>query len=194
MRMRTTRHRRRQLCRRRRRRTPSASTSRACSARRSAPPVQGALNAASANPGPDVVRIGARAEPYEGPFTYDEYAFNPVQIIGDGVGATVPAATSPRARPATRQGRIEGRGRHAAPPPGETQSQSAGFELDGADAENVEVRDTGQQSGAVGVLTKADADIRNLVVDMSAGLAVSAGGRPAGHDHPRCDTVRNQRG
>jgi PKD domain len=148
--------------------------------------VQGALNAASANPGPDVVRIGARAEPYEGPFTYDEYAFNPVQIIGDGVGATVLAATShePALRLAKGASKVSGVTLVAAPP-GETQSQSAGLELDGADAENVEVRYTGQQSGAVGVLTKADADVRNLVVDMSAGLAVSA------EDGPQGTTIRD---
>jgi hypothetical protein len=137
--------------------------------------VQGALDAAAANPGPDVVRIGARAEPYEGPFTYDEYAFNPVQIIGDGVGATVLAATShePALRLAKGASKVTGVTLVAAPP-GDTQSQSVGLELDGGDGENVAVRYTGQQSGAVGVLTKGDSDIRNLVVDMSVGLAVSA--------------------
>jgi hypothetical protein len=56
--------------------------------------VQDALVAAAQNPGPDVVRIGARAEAYEGPFSYDEPAFNPVQIIGD------PAKPCSLARPA----------------------------------------------------------------------------------------------
>ena len=56
--------------------------------------VQDALVAAAQNPGPDVVRIGTRAEAYEGPFSYDEPAFNPVQIIGGGPGQTVLAGTA----------------------------------------------------------------------------------------------------
>ena len=58
------------------------------------PTVQEALDAAAQHAGPDVVRIGARSEPYTGAYSYDEPAFDPVQIIGDGSGVTTLAAPS----------------------------------------------------------------------------------------------------
>ncbi len=51
------------------------------------PTVQQALTSAAGTPGPDVIRIGASATPYVGPFAYT--SADPVTIEGAGQGATV---------------------------------------------------------------------------------------------------------
>jgi hypothetical protein len=143
--------------------------------------VQGALDAAEQNPGLDVVRIGASSDPYQGPFSYDPSVYNPVEVVGDGIGETVLAASSPA--PALHLGgagsKVSG-ATFVVQPPVQDGSLSIGLELDGADASSVSVLYTGEVFGAIGVLTTDDADIRNLVVDMTAGRAVKADGGPQG--------------
>lgn len=139
--------------------------------------VQDALVAAAQNPGPDVVRIGARAEAYEGPFSYDESAFNPVQIIGDGPGQTVLASSSSDPVLSLGQGGSKVSGVTFRP----WASGGVGLELLGGDAEDVSVEfDGALYLNPIGVVTRHDAELRNITVDMSAGTGVQVQNGPQG--------------
>jgi PKD domain len=143
--------------------------------------VQDALDAASANPGPDVVRIGARAEPYQGPFTYDEFTYNPVQIVGDGTGETVLVGTS--SDPALRLGQAGSEVSGLTIRIGVFSGGAigpVGLELSGAVARNVSVVDSGLALATTGVVTMHDAGLRAVTVDMSGGVGVEATNGPQG--------------
>jgi hypothetical protein len=142
--------------------------------------VQSALDAAAQNPGLDIVRIGASPQPYEGSFVYHEQAFNPVQIIGAGPGNTLLAATS--SSPALSLGGAGSKvsGVTFRPQP-DANALGVGLELIGADAEDVSAVFEGPSSlSPIGVVTRQDAELRNLSVDMSTGLGVQATDGPQG--------------
>lgn len=148
--------------------------------------VQEALDAAEQNPGPDVVRIGARAEPYEGPFTYDGFAYNAVEIIGDGPGQSVlKGGIGPDYTLGLGEGSkvsdltVRPRLHNGGP------IEPVGLQLDGADAENVHVVHPPASGPATGIVTTHDAELRGVTVDISGGTAVIA------HDGPQGTTLRD---
>ena len=143
--------------------------------------IQAALDAAAAHDGLDIVRIGSRPEPYQGPFTYDEPAFNPIQIIGDGPGQTVLAGAP--TEPTLALGKAGSKVSKLTllpKDPGSGQLAAAALELDGADAETVTISYSGSNEGVTGILTHDDAELRDIHVDMSAGLALHATDGPQG--------------
>jgi hypothetical protein len=143
--------------------------------------VQDALDAASANPGPDVVRIGARAEPYQGPFVYDEFTYNPVQIVGNGIGETVLAGTG--IDPALRLGQAGSEVSDLTIRVGVFSGGGTGpvgLELSGADAHDVSVVNSGPALATTGVVTMYDAGLRAVTIDMSGGVGVEATNGPQG--------------
>ncbi len=143
--------------------------------------VQEALDAAEAHAGPDVVRIGARAEPYEGPFTYDGFTYNPVHVIGDGPGQTVlnPGIGSDYTLSLGEASKVSDLTVHPNLPNGGP-IWPVGLRLDGADAENVSVVGPQVAVGVDGILTTHDADLRHVTVDIPGGTGVIANDGPQG--------------
>jgi hypothetical protein len=149
--------------------------------------VQEALDAAEAHAGPDVVRVGAKADPYKGPFAYDGFTFNPVQVIGDGPGRTVLEAGSggPEYVMSLGEGsKVSNLTVRAATPTGGPIGP-VGLSLDGADAENVTVLSSLSGLGVTGILTTHDADVQGATVAIPGGTAIGA------EDGPQGTTIRD---
>lgn len=144
--------------------------------------VHEALLAAEQNPGPDVVRVGARTGPYEGPFTYDGFAYNAVEIIGDGPGQTVleHGSGADHTLSLGEGSKVSDLTVHPPLPNGSPGAPPAGLRLDGADAENVTVVGPPLFVGATGIVTTHDADLRSVTVDTPGATAVSVQDGPQG--------------
>lgn len=151
-----------------------------CPAGIAKPDVQAAIDAAETDGnGADIVRIGPKATPYVGPFTYDDGGGGgKLTIEGSGIGQTVLSSSGAGGHTlslAHADSAVKNLTLRTAPT-----GQFSALWLDGGRAERVRVEQTGSEFGASGVnLYGAGSAFADGEIAMTAGVAVRTG-HPSG--------------